>query len=74
MNPPEFYCTKYETTFTVMFDKLYELNEEVDEWEPVDWDIIGEDDEMNDHYAWVYGKLKRDIKESIDKDPFSKLF
>ena len=74
MNPPEFYCTKYETTFTVIFDKLYELNEEVDEWVQVDWDIIGEDDEKNDHYAWVYGKLKREISDAIKNDPFTKLF
>ena len=58
----------------MIFDKLYELNEEVDEWVQVDWDIIGEDDEKNDHYAWVYGKLKREISDTIKNDPFTKLF
>ncbi|WNL51014.1 hypothetical protein SCREM2_gp95 [Synechococcus phage S-CREM2] len=74
MQPPEFYCTKYEELFTILFDKLYVLNEEEDEWEPVDWDIIAEDEDMNDHYAWVFGKLKKDIQKAIEDDPSYQLF
>ena len=50
------------------------LNEDVDEWEPVDWDIIAEDEEMNDHYSWVFSKLKKDEESMIKNDPFTNLF
>ena len=74
MQPDEYYCTVYETTFTVLFGKLYELNVEEDEWEPVDWDIIAEDETMNDHYSWVFSKLKADQEKAIKDDPFNQLF
>ena len=74
MNPPEYYDTETEQLFTVMFDALYTLNEEVDEWEPVKWDIINEDEVQAEHYAWVYAKLKRKVKDTVDNDPFTGLF
>lgn len=74
MNPVEYQCDKYDVLLTLMFGKLYELNVEEDEWEPVDWDIIAEDEEMNDHYSWVFSKLKADEEKAIKDDPMSKLF
>ena len=74
MMPIEYQCDVYDELFTVIGDKLYTLNEEEDEWEPVDWDIVGEDEEMNDHYAWVFGKIKRDIAKAIESDPINHLF
>ena len=74
MNPEEYFCPETETTFTVLFDNLYELNVEEDEWEPVDWDIIAEDEIMNDHYSWVFSKLKADQEKAIKEDPFNQLF
>ena len=70
----EYYCNTYDTTFTLISDKLYELNTDEDEWEPVNWDIIEEDDEINDHYSWVYSKLKSDIAKAIKNDPINSLF
>lgn len=74
MNPVEYQCDKYDVLLTLMFGKLYELNEEEDEWEPVDWDIIAEDEEMNDHYSWVFSKLKADEEKAIKADPYNSLF
>lgn len=74
MDPLEYQCDKYDVLLTLLFGKLYELNEEVDEWEPVDWDIIAEDEEMNDHYSWVFSKLKKDEEDMIKNDPFTNLF
>ena len=74
MNPVEYQCDKYNVLLTLMFGKLYELNEEEDEWEPVDWDIIAEDEEMNDHYSWVFSKLKADEEKAIKADPYNSLF
>ena len=74
MNPVEYQCDKYDVLLTLMFGKLYELNEEEDEWEPVDWDIIAEDEEMNDHYSWVFSKLKADEDKAIKADPYNSLF
>lgn len=74
MDPLEYQCTKYDVTLTLLFGKLYELNVEEDEWEPVDWDIIAEDEEMNDHYSWVFSKLKKDEEKMIKSNPFTDLF
>ena len=74
MNPVEYQCDKYDVLFTLMFGELYELNEEEDEWEPVDWDIIAEDEEMNDHYSWVFSKLKADEQKAIANNPINSLF
>ena len=74
MLPIEYFCDVYQETFTVIGDSLFTLNEEEDEWEPVDWDIIEEDDEMNDHYSWVFSKIKRDMAKVIDNDPINQLF
>ena len=74
MNPVEYQCDKYNVLLTLMFGKLYELNVEEDEWEPVDWDIIAEDEEMNDHYSWVFSKLKADEDKAIKADPYNSLF
>ena len=74
MNPVEYQCDKYDVLLTLMFGKLYELNVEEDEWEPVDWDIIAEDEEMNDHYSWVFSKLKADEEKAIKADPYNSLF
>ena len=74
MDPLEYQCDKYGVLLTLLFGKLYELNEEADEWEPVDWDIIAEDEEMNDHYSWVFSKLKKDEESMIKNDPFTNLF
>ena len=74
MDPLEYQCDKYDVTLTLLFGKLYELNVEEDEWEPVDWDIIAEDEEMNDHYSWVFSKLKADEDKAIKADPYNSLF
>ena len=74
MNPVEYQCDKYNVLLTLMFGKLYELNVEEDEWEPVDWDIIAEDETMNDHYSWVFSKLKAAQEKAIKDDPFNSLF
>ena len=74
MDPLEYQCDKYDVLLTLMFGKLYELNEEEDEWEPVDWDIIAEDEEMNDHYSWVFSKLKADEEKAIKDNPINQLF
>lgn len=74
MDPLEYQCDKYDVLLTLLFGKLYELNEEEDEWEPVDWDIIAEDEEMNDHYSWVFSKLKADEEKAIKDNPFTNLF
>ena len=74
MDPLEYQCDKYDVLLTLLFGKLYELNEEEDEWEPVDWDIIAEDEEMNDHYSWVFSKLKADEEAMIKNDPINQLF
>ena len=74
MNPVEYQCDKYDVLLTLMFGKLYELNVEEDEWEPVDWDIIAEDEEMNDHYSWVFSKLKADEQKAIANNPINSLF
>ena len=74
MDPLEYQCDKYDVLLTLLFGKLYELNEEEDEWEPVDWDIIAEDEEMNDHYSWVFSKLKADEDKAIKADPYNSLF
>ena len=74
MNPVEYQCDKYDVLLTLMFGKLYELNVEEDEWEPVDWDIIAEDEEMNDHYSWVFSKLKADEQKAITNNPINSLF
>ena len=74
MDPLEYQCDKYDVLLTLLFGKLYELNEEEDEWEPVDWDIIAEDEEMNDHYSWVFSKLKDDEEAMIKNDPINQLF
>ena len=70
----EYQCDVYDELFTVIGDMLYTLNEEEDEWEPVDWDIIAEDEDMNDHYSWVFSKLKKDIAKAVAEDPINALF
>lgn len=70
----EYACPVYDTLFTIIFDELYELNEVEDEWERVDWDIVSEDEEMNDHYSWVFSKLKTMIEKTIREDPMTALF
>lgn len=73
MQPPEYYCNKHNLLFTVMFDKLFSMNEETDEdFSVVEWDTLNEED--YDHYAWIMGKLKKDITEMIKKDPAYILF
>ena len=74
MTPIEYQCDVYDELFTIIGDTLYTLNEEEDEWEPVDWDIIEEDEEMNDHYSWVFSKLKSDTAKAIADDPINALF
>lgn len=44
----EYYSQKYDVTFTLISGDLYTLVD--DEWEPVDWDIVGEDKEMDSDY------------------------
>ena len=64
MQPPEYYCDKHNLLFTVMFDKLYAMNEQTDDdFSVVEWDSLSEED--SDHYAWVFGKLKSDIEKAI---------
>lgn len=73
MQPPEYYCNKHNLLFTVMFDKLFAMNEETDDdFSVVDWDSLSDED--NDHYAWVFGKLKSDIEKAIKDDPSYQLF
>lgn len=74
MQPPEYYCKLTEKLFTVMFDKLFVLDEQIDEWVAVNWDEVVEDPLLNDHYAWVFGKLKKDIEDMIKADPTYQLF
>jgi len=51
-----------ETTFCLMGDpsslELYVLDEEEEEWEPVDWDIVEEDEDTHKHYLSVVEKIK----------------
>ena len=61
MYTPEYYDEKYDVTFGLIGEDLYTLED--DEWEPVDWDIIEEDEEMNDHYSWVLSKLLTSVTE-----------
>ena len=51
----EFYSEKYDVTFTIIGDDLYELID--DEWEPIDWDIVEEDEEMAEDYHNVTAEL-----------------
>ena len=51
----EYYSDKYDTTFTVIGSDLYELVD--DEWEPIDWDIIEEDEEMYKDYKDISDTL-----------------
>lgn len=74
MRPPEHYDTETEQLFTVMFDSLYVLNEDVDDWVKVDWDTVAEDELEAEHYAWIYAKLKRNIQDALDNDPLTGLF
>ena len=37
--------------FSLQADDLYELNEEENEWEPVDWDIVAEDAKLEADYV-----------------------
>ena len=54
---PEFYFLKYNTRFGLIDDELYELDEDENEWEPVDWDIIAEDDGLLQDYRWIHRQL-----------------
>ena len=74
MQPPEYYCKVTEQLFTVMFDKLFVLDEDIDDWVAVNWDEIAEDELKNDHYSWVQSKLKKDIEDMIKSDPAYQLF
>ena len=53
----EYYSNKYDTTFTIIDGDLYELNEIEDEWEPIDWDVIEEDEEMYKDYKDISDTL-----------------
>ena len=53
----EFYSEKYDVTFTVIDGDLYELNEIDDEWEPIDWDIVEEDEERAADYRAIQSSL-----------------
>lgn len=74
MQPPEYYCKVTEQLFTVMFDKLFVLDEQIDEWVAVNWDEVSEDEIKNDHYSWVQSKLKKEIEDMIKADPTYQLF
>ena len=52
----EFYSDKYDVTFTIIGGDLYELID--DEWEPIDWDIVEEDEEMAEDYRNVVNTLQ----------------
>ena len=57
----ERYCGKYDITFGLIGEDLYTLED--NEWVPVDWDIVAEDDEMNEDYSWVLSKLLSYVTE-----------
>ena len=51
----EFYYEKYDVTFGVIGDDVYELID--GEWEPIDWDLVEEDEEMAEDYHNVTADL-----------------
>ena len=48
-------------TFSLQFGDLYELDDE-DDWEPVDWDIVEEDQETLLAYQTIRTELQEFIK------------
>ncbi len=53
----DFYSKELDTTFCLIDDELYELNDE-DEFEPVDWEIVEEDASMVTLYKAVVEEIK----------------
>ena len=43
--------------FSLQDDNMYLLDEEEDEWEPIDWDVVSEDAELKEFYVKVYNVM-----------------